>query len=105
MKTEKTYCELACDERVLCDKEEDFRFQYARTIVDTLTWQTRIQVPGGSSFFSGSDIARRRVKAATHHRKKKRGIILGTLFLITVVGGLTITSSKLSLTNSNTYLK
>lgn len=25
MKTEKTYCELACDERVLCDKEEDFR--------------------------------------------------------------------------------
>lgn len=105
MKTEKTYCELACDERVLCDKEEDFRFQYARTIVDTLTWQTRIQVPGGSSFFCGSDIARRRVKAATHHRKKKRGIILGTLFLITVVGGLTITSSKLSLTNSNTYLK
>lgn len=103
VKNEKIYCEFACDEEVIRDRDVKFKNEYVNAIADTVRWQIRKQLFYGKFFSSNAKIAKQRINAITNTESGKKGTYLLIVIIVTIITFSSHMINKISLENSILY--
>lgn len=101
----KLYCEMACDEKVLLNKDNVFKNEYIKTIVMTMNWKNKYKTFLINNFSVSKRSVCLRVQSMLNTKNKKNFLLFFPItILVFIIFSFTL-YSKLTLYDSEIYYK